>query len=177
MYFYRQSITLFGIVLPLIAAAGLAGIGVYFQSRVTSSMAQKEKSSRAHNIGLSATYEMEKRVILQRPHLERWSKFLSQETASTVTSNLREISDKLPPKEIQLTAFDPSASGGIGAASMQKSSQLRIALRGTFRTMQQAFLELETRMPQLQLQELRMDATSTQSSLVNFQVSYTAWEE
>lgn len=177
MHFYRQSITLFGIVLPLVAAAGLAAIGVFIKSRVSTSFAQKEKSSRTHDIGRLAAYELESRVARQRTHLDRWSKQLSQETASTVTSNLREISEKLPTKEIQLTAFDPGPSGGLGAASAQNSSQLRIALRGTFRTMQQAFLELETRMPQLQLQEFRMDASSTQSSLVNFQVSYTAWEQ
>lgn len=177
MHLYRQSIILFGIVLPLVAAVGLAGVGVYVKSRVTTSFAQKEKSSRTHEIGRIAAYELESRVARQRTHLDRWAQQLSQETASTVTSNLREISEKLPAKEIQLTAFDPGPSGGLGAASAQNSSQLRISLRGTFRTMQQAFLELETRMPQLQLQELRMDASSTQSSLVNFQVSYTAWEK
>jgi hypothetical protein len=36
-------------------------------------------------------------------------------------------------------------------------------------------MELETRMPQLQLQEIKIDP-SPQSSLLNFQVTYTAWE-
>jgi hypothetical protein len=85
--------------------------------------------------------------------------------------------DHLPNKEIQQTAFEPtSTKSGFGAVSAQSSSQLRIAFRGTYRTMQRAFLELETRMPQLQLQELRIDPSSNQSSLLNFQVSYTAWE-
>ena len=60
--------------------------------------------------------------------------------------------------------------------SAQKSSQIRIAFRGTFRTMQRAFLELETRMPQLQLQDLKIDPSSSGSALLNFQVTYTAWE-
>ena len=60
--------------------------------------------------------------------------------------------------------------------AQETASQLRIAFRGTFRTMQRAFLELETRMPQLQLQELKIDPSSTQSSLLNIQVNYTAWE-
>ena len=38
------------------------------------------------------------------------------------------------------------------------------------------FLELETRMPQLQLQDLKIDPISTHSAFVNFQVTYTAWE-
>ena len=42
--------------------------------------------------------------------------------------------------------------------------------------MQRAFLELETRMPRLQLQDLKIDPSASQSSLLNFQVTYTAWE-
>ena len=54
-----------------------------------------------------------------------------------------------------------------------------MVFRGTFRTMQRAFLELESRMPQLQLQELRIDPSPNQQNqapLLNFQVNYTAWE-
>ena len=97
--------------------------------------------------------------------------------AGVATVNAWLKGEKLPGKEIQQTAFErPSGSGGFGSASAQNSSQIRIAFRGTFRTLQQAFLQLETRMPQLQLQEFRMDPNSTQSSLLNFQVTYTAWE-
>ena len=83
----------------------------------------------------------------------------------------------LPTKEIQKTASERlPVKGGFGTISAQPSSQVRMAFRGTFRTMQRAFLELETRMPQLQLQELRIDPSTSQSSLLNFQVTYTAWE-
>jgi hypothetical protein len=42
--------------------------------------------------------------------------------------------------------------------------------------MQRAFLKLETRMPQLQLQDIKIDPSTSQSSLMNFQVTYIAWE-
>ena len=45
--------------------------------------------------------------------------------------------------------------------------------------MQRAFLELESRLPQLQLQELRIEPnpnSQNPSPLLNFQVNYTAWE-
>ena len=94
-----------------------------------------------------------------------------------MATNLREIIERLPSKEIQQTAFErPGARGGFGSVAAQSSSQIRIAFRGTYRTLQRAFLELETRMPQLQLQDLRIDPSSNQSSLMNFQVTYTAWE-
>lgn len=176
-HFYRQPIVLFGIVVPTLLAAAVVGGGAMVKSNMVKSFADKESNYRSYKQGSTAASEIEKQVISQRPHLERWNSSLSQETASTVATNLREISEKLPSKEIQQTAFErPSGNGGIGSASAQNSSQIRIAFRGTFRTLQEAFLQLETRMPQLQLQEFRMDPNSTQPSLLNFQVTYTAWE-
>ncbi len=176
MHFYRQTIALFGLILPALIVAIVVGLGFFVKSKMTASFENKQSNHKGYELSRMAALEMENQISRQRPHLERWNQLLAQETASTVTTNLREIIEKLPNKEIQQTAFDPSSSGGFGAVSAQKSSQIRIALRGTYRTMQRAFLELETRMPQLQLQELRIDPNSTQSTLLNFQVSYTAWE-
>lgn len=177
MHLYRQTIALFGIVLPIALAAVLVGIGFLLKSRMTASFENKQAKFKAYEMGRMAGLEVETQVTRQREHVERWNSMLSQETASAVTINLREIYEHLPSKEIQQAAFERlQVKGGFGAVSAQGSSQIRIAFRGTFRTMQRAFLELETRMPQLQLQELRIDPSSTQSSLLNFQVIYTAWE-
>ena len=177
MHFYRQSIILFGIVVPIVLAAAVVGAGSLIKSKMTESFAIKEKNFKRYEQGRVAALEIEDRVIRERKHLERWSTLLSEETASAVATNLREISEALPSKEIQQTSFErPSTSGGFGSASAHNSSQIRMAFRGTFRTLQRAFLALETRMPQLQMQEFRMDPNSTQSTLLNLQVTYTAWE-
>lgn len=177
MHLYRQPIIVFGIVIPAIAATALVGIFFTIQSKMTASFENKEKTCKTFEMGRKAGQQIEKQVINQRGHIERWSKQMSEETASTVTTNLREISEHLPGKEIQQTAFErPSGKGGFGSVTAQNSSQIRIAFRGTFRTMQRAFLELETRMPQLQLQILRIDPNPGVSSLLKFEVSYTAWE-
>jgi hypothetical protein len=54
---------------------------------------------------------------------------------------------------------------------------VKLAFRGTFRSVLKAFLELESRMPQLQLQDLKIDPSTSASSSLNFQVTYTAWEK
>lgn len=177
MNLYRQPIILFGAVLPIIATAVLIGICSMLKSKMVTSSEIKQKSYKAYELGRIAGLEIEAQVGRQRQHIERWKTQLSQETASAATTNLREISEHLPTKEIQQTAFErPSANGGFGTISAQNSSQIRIAFRGTYRTMQRAFLELETRMPQLQLQDLKIDPSTNQSALLNFQVTYTAWE-
>jgi hypothetical protein len=177
MYLYRQTIILFGIIIPLVIATAVAAGGFLLKSQMASSFENKQKTYKTYEQGRLAGLAIEAQVTRQRHHLERWNEQLSQETASSVATNLRKIAEHLPGKEIQQTAFErPSANGGFGTASAQKSSQLRIAFRGTYRTMQRAFLELETRMPQLQLQELQISSNSNQSTLLNFQVTYTAWE-
>jgi hypothetical protein len=176
MHLYRQTIIIFGIVLPIVAAALVVGISLMLKSKMTASFDNKQKNYKTYEQGRIAGLEIESQVARQREHLDRWEGSLAQETASSVATNLRTIIDELPPKEIQQTAFErPNSGGGLGNAAGQGSSQIRIAFRGTYRTLQRAFLELETRMPQLQLQELRIDPSS-QSSLMNFQVTYTAWE-
>jgi hypothetical protein len=177
MHLYRQTIILFGLVVPVIVAAAVVGCGFMLQSKMAASFANKEKTFKTYEQARVTVLDIEGQISRQRKHLDRWNEQLSQETASAVTTHLRKISERLPSKEIQQTSFErPSGSGGFGSVTAQKSSQVRIAFRGTYRTMQRAFLELETRMPQLQLQELRIDPAVNQSSLLNFQVTYTAWE-
>lgn len=177
MNLYRQTITIFGIVLPVIIAVVIIGGCYLLKSKMTASFNNKQANFKSYELSRMAGLEIEAQVTRQRQHLERWNKSFSQETASAVTTNMREIFAQLPSKEIQQTSFErTSTAGGFGSVSAQKSSQIRIALRGTFRTLQRALLELETRMPQLQLLELRMDPSTSQSALLNFQVTYTAWE-
>lgn len=177
MHLYRQTIILFGIILPAAAAAAVVGLGFLLQSKMEDSFASRASSYKTYKLGEAAELEIETQVTRQRPHINRWYSQLSLETKSAVSKNIREITDRLPSKEITMTSIDPSSTkAGFGSISAQTSSQVRIAFRGTFRTMQRAFLELETRMPQLQLQELRIDPNGGQSPLLNFQASYTAWE-
>lgn len=177
MNLYRQTIILFGIVAPVLIAAIVVGVGFMLKSKMTASFDNKQKNYKLYEQSNMAVRQIEAQVTREREHLNRWNEQLSQETASAISTNLRSIMEKLPNKEIQLTASERSSSaGGLGSATAQNSSQIRIALRGTYRTLQRAFLELETRMPQLQLQELKMDPSSNQSTLMNLQVTYTAWE-
>ena len=174
MHLYRQSITLFGIVLPVVAAVIVVVVCFMMKSKMTASFEHKQSNFRTYEQGRIAGMEIESQVARQRQHLDRWNEQLSGETASTVATNLKEIIERLPGKEIQQTAFErPTGAGALGSVSAQGSSQIRIS----FRTLQRAFLELETRMPHLQLQEIRIDPSSTQASLRNVQVTFNAWEK
>ncbi len=177
MKLYQQTIILFGLVIPFLLAAVVFGVCFFLRGNVNETLAEKTQAYTQLQQSRQAARELELAVSTERENLERWSRQMSQETASTVTATLRAIEERLPDREFTQTSFErPTAAAGFGSASAQRSSQIRLSFRGTYRSMQRAFLELETRMPQLQLQELRISPNTNQPSMHNIQVSYTAWE-
>ena len=178
MSLYRQPIILFGIALPLLASAALVGIAASLKSQVVDSFNAKETSVKAAAMGVIAAQALETEVSIQRPQMQHWSSQLALETKSLVNKNLKEIAEHIPnKKELVFSNSEPSATkAGFGSVSAQNSSQVSLSFRATYRTMQLALLELETRMPQLQAGAIKIVPSPTQSSLLNFQVTYTAWE-
>jgi len=174
---YKQPIILFGLILPLLSAVALIGTVIYGKSEIEASFEAKKEHYAGFEMTRKTAMGLEKLISDKRPDLTRWIDSMSRQPSSEITTQLRNITANLPPKELQLTASDtPPGNSGMGSLSAQKSTLVRLAFRGSFRTMQKAFLELETKMPQLQLQELKIDPSQNQSSLLNFQVTYTAWE-
>lgn len=181
MNYYRQSIAFFGIILPLLAT-GLAIGGIFLlKSNISGSFGLKERDFKTYEKTRLGALEIEAKVLRKRDHVKRWEGLLAEETKSAVSNNLRKIQETLPGKEYNYTGTDTlNTPGGFSSASAQKSLQLRLGFRGTYRTVQRAFLELETRMPQLQMQELKIDPNTNQTGpipMLNFDVTYTAWEK
>jgi hypothetical protein len=177
MNLYRQSIAIFGFVLPVLIAVIVIAIGVFVKGKITSSFDEKLTHYKDFKRNKIMALKTEAEISDNREHVVHWEELIGTETASTVSNHLRTIEDKLPSKEFQTTGQQyPTAKGGFASVAGQDSAQVRLTFRATFRSMQQALLELETRMPQLQLQELRINP-STNSNSLNFDLSYTAWEK
>lgn len=178
MHLYRQTIILFGIIAPVLLTLAILAAGHMLKSNMVESLETKQQIYRTHNMARQTSIVLEEKVASQRPHLNRWLEQLDQETASTVATHVREISEKFPGKEIQQTSFErPNSTSGFGTASAQPSTDIKMSFRGTYKTLQQAFLELETRMPHLQLKGLSVKPMKGSSALVNFQANYSAWEK
>lgn len=176
--FYRQSIIVFGFVLPAVVCAVVAGGGVFLKSKAEASFQEKQTLYKSSERSQKDSQTIEKDISQKRAFVEHWNSQMSRETANSVASALKEIGDKLPPKEFQQTAVEyPAGTAGFGSASAQPSAQVRLAFRATYRSMQRAFIELETLMPQLQLNELKIDPSSNSTTSMNFSVSYTAWQK
>lgn len=179
MNLYRQAIALFGFVLPVVLATVVIGGALFVKSKATASFDEKVRHFQTYEQKKTGAQQLEAEISRQRDHLDYWREIIPVETATrtNISVNLSEIEKKLPSKEFQKTAQDfPSSRNGFASVSAQNSSQVELGFRATFRSMQRALAELETRMPQLQLQAIRIDPGS-QSNSLNFEVSYTAWEQ
>ena len=120
---------------------------------------------------------LERKVQSQAPHMHRWMSLFEQPAATSVNTFSRDFQKDYDATHFQQTAFRPTTvAGGIGGASQQPSIQLHFAFRGTYRALQTAFLELETKMPQLQLDSIKLSRAANQNVL-NAAVVYTTWQK
>ncbi len=175
--YYKQSIILFGFALPAIVCAAVVGVAFSLKNKAAASFEAKRSQFKSYEMNVVTAQNLERDVSTKRAHTERWMTMLEKETASELSAQLRQIAEIVPSKEFQLTAQERSNSkAGFGSASAQNSTQFRMSFRGTFRSLQRAFLELETRMPQLQLDDLKIDPGTNSPNSLNVSVSYTAWE-
>lgn len=175
--FYRQTIIIFCMVVPITISAIILGAGSLGIANVTQSFELKKQKSKNNEMSTKSKDILEKQITQEKDHYNRWKQLIAEETTSSVATALREIIEKLPSKEIQQTAFErPNTVGGFASQGGQKASTLRISFRGTYRTLQKALLQLETELPQLQLQDMKIDPVGGRSNLINLQVTYTAWE-
>jgi hypothetical protein len=175
--YYRQSILFFGLIIPLLIAGMVVGGAFYARHNVAESFVAKEKQFKLSEQNKRSADALDKNLVTKRDHVKRWKSLLAEETKSQVNNHIRKIQDSPLGKEFQQTSTESlNTQGGFASVSAQKSSQIRLGFRGTYRALQRAFLDLETRMPQLQMQEIKIDATSSQASMNNVDVTYTAWE-
>ncbi|MDX1679220.1 MAG: hypothetical protein R3242_00695 [Akkermansiaceae bacterium] len=178
MNFYRQSIILFGAVFPALLAVAVVAGGYLVKSKMEASYEKKAEAFKKQDQARRAADAIEQDIREDKAHLDRWMKKLSGETRATMTSIYSELVEELPEKEFARTAFEPlNNETGLGAASAQPASTIRMQYRGTFRSLQKAMLEYEARMPQLVLQDMSITPLKTSSYQVVMQLSFTAWEK
>jgi hypothetical protein len=176
---YKKPIILFGIAVPTVIAILIVVTCFQAKIKVATSYETKVQEYKNYQISRMKALEIETQIAKQRKAYEQWLKVLEQDPVTLLNANMKILAGKLPSKEFQQPLTERMTNKiGFGTVSAQNSEALRFNFKGTFRTTQKALMELETRMPNLQLQELRIDPnTAGSSSIINIQLTYTAWEK
>jgi hypothetical protein len=176
---YKKPIILFGIVTPMVFSLILLGICSQLKRKVSVVYDVRAQQYKSFQVSKLTSAQIEQEVKSQRDLYNQWQALLEQDSLSVLNENMKILAGKLPSKEFQQPIPEKLSNKlGFGQASAQKSNAIKFNLKGTYRTTQKALLELETRMPNLQLQDLRIDPNpNSNSSLLSVQVTYTAWEK
>lgn len=176
--YYKQPVLVFGLIAPVFAILLVLGLGLHFRGKFEKTY-QARKANYENYKRVEAQREaLEKRVRSQEPHMNRWMGLFEKATASSVNGFFGEFQKRYNSQEFQQIAFRrTSAKGGLGGASAQPSIQIQLGFRGTFRALQNAFLELETRMPHLQLDSLKLKVSNPNRTVLDANLIYTAWQK
>lgn len=174
---YKDPIIVFGLVVPVFLVVATLGLGVHFRGKLETTYEARKKHHQAFKTVEKERRMLERKVQSQAPHMHRWMSLFEQPAATSVNTFFRDFQKDYDATHFQQTAFRPTTvAGGIGGASQQPSIQLHFAFRGTYRALQTAFLELETKMPQLQLDSIKLSRAANQNVL-NAAVVYTTWQK
>ena len=174
--YYKQSVLGIGVAAPFVVLFALLGIVFRQKGKLEKTFKERKVKYASFQQYEQKRAELKKKVDEQAPHMVRWMAVMQEPSSSQVNVFVSEAQKRYAGKEFQLTSFRrASTSGGYGAASAQNSVQLELAFRGTFSALQHTFLELETKMPQLQLDRMNLIPQSN-SPVLQAKMTYTAWE-
>ena len=173
---YKDSVIVFGLVAPVLLVSLALGLGIHFRGKLEKTYEARKEHYRTYKMVETERKALERKVQNQSPHMSRWMMLFDKPAATKVNTFFRQFEKEFDSTQFQCTAFHPKTTpGAIGGVSDQASAQLHFSFRGTFRALQTAVLELETRMPQLQLDSIKLSSGDNRNVL-NATVVYTAWQ-
>lgn len=174
--FYKESIIFFGVVIPVLIVVGAFALVLHYKGELEQSYAVKRSAYVEIQKIEKQRRALETTVGQQDPHMQRWMALFEKPTASAVNGFLTEVQKKFAGEDFQQIAFRRgNSSGGIGGASAQPSIQIQLGFRGTYSALQNAFVELESSMPQLQLDSIKV-TPNVNNRVLNADLVYTAWQ-
>lgn len=173
--FYKDSIVFFGFVIPGLIALALCGGAWYAKSSVSGSLQQKSQTLAEQKKTQAEITQLEKQIAPKRDLAQSWDQLISKDLPTSLNDELPAILQSIPPREFSfVSTTQVNSKAGLATVAKQPVSQTQLAFRGTYRGLQKGLLELETKLPHLQVGSLTIDSNK-QSNNLNVTVVYGAW--
>ncbi|NWK54876.1 hypothetical protein HW115_04600 [Verrucomicrobiaceae bacterium N1E253] len=175
---YKQSVTVFGLVLPMLFAV-LCAVGLFIGLNYVNKTYQlKNRNYQQDQVVQREISLLKKQVVSQNETLSEWEALLAAENRRSFTQHWKDVGQTFKPNEFNMDLPTwQNQSRGLGKALPdQPASQVKMSFNATFRAMQTALMEIETRLPQLQLDSMKMKPSDNGKTL-NFETTFTLWTE
>ncbi len=173
--YYKNAIIVFGIVVPLLCIVILGGISLFIASAVKKEHVLKSqvfKTAKQEELKMD---KMQGDVAKNDQYLKNWRENINNETRGSFLAHWKEAENKFSGKDFSRSPANwINYSEGLGKGISQPASQVEMKFTGTYRAMQLALMEIETKLPQLQLDNFAMTPDYDAGKL-NFSTTFTVW--
>jgi len=174
---YKKSITLFGFVIPILLVVVFSIICIVVSGNIKSKAVVRETAFAQHNTLQTQVTKLQAGMREKRIANKQWEKVLSSDIRPALQLNLKSILDKYTSRQVAQTGFfRPATLGRLAMGAQQQSSSVTLKFRGTYLPMEKALIELESRLPQMQVNSFNITRERTSDELL-FDLSYTIWEK
>lgn len=172
---YKKAVGVFGIAIPMVVMTGLALFALSKASDVEKKYLAKERLLKREQIIKMQNAALKKQVKEQEEALNGWKELIAGESPRTFLQHWKETEKQFKSDEfIRELPVWQNRSTGIGKGVGQEAGQVVMTFDATYRAMQTALLEMETRLPQMQLDSIEI-SPSKQGGLLNFKTQHTVW--
>ena len=174
---YRQPITVFGLILPIVVMVFLIAAVLTYTSSVRSQYAVKKKKYDTSQKSKRELAALRSEIGIHKPKMTAWDEMLRTETRGSFLKHWKDATYGFTGKELTKSSRSwINYSEGLGKGVDQPSSQVVMSFVGTYRAMQTALMKLETALPTMQLDSLDMTENGNGRS-VKFTTKYTVWTQ
>ena len=172
---YKKSVAVFGMLIPVLLILGLTIVVFLKASGVHKEHEAKAQQQKIDAMARMQNAALEKKLSTQKEKLASWKAILAKEDRRTFLEHWKDVRKHFKAREF--TGERPvwkNTSSGLGEDVDHSASEVVMQFDATYRAMQQAFLEVETKLPQMQLDSLKM-SPNKDSGTLHFTTTYTVW--
>ena len=172
---YQKAVGLFGLAIPLFFLVLLISAVLVGKGRVDDTYRLRQQAFDQDLNTRRQIAQLENKMHSEKERLNAWQKMLAAENRSSFTDHWKRASRSFKGKEFQSSLpVWKSQSAGLGKGVKQPASQVTMSFDATFRAMQIALMEMETSLPQMQLDSMSMNPNK-EGRTMNFQTTFTLW--
>ena len=181
---HRQSIVVFGIIVPLFVIVVIMMVTIMGHSSLNNSFAVKIDALERYETAKTQVSELE--ILLttddRREKIAYWNSKLEQDLVQSLTLNLDKILAKHDTEILHQTEMGQApGAGAIGSKTNLPHSRMQLSFEGSFKPMQLLLAELENEMPHLVLESISIRSqpakSETEKGNLQFGIVYLCWEK
>jgi hypothetical protein len=175
MSIYRKAIAVYGLLVLFIAILFLIGGAWYGLHRVRSERREIQTAAQEARRLESEIDAARAKLKGRKECMEVWEQCLHGEVAQNVNRVLQEVMEPYRENELKQIALGrPSSKSALAGGTENSYSRFEVVFEGSYGPMQEVLVQLETRMPNLVLEELLVEPAKSAKSL-SFRAIFTCW--